>query len=78
MVPSPSKTRMLKKDFSETVPSSLLKVVPSRYIESYIVSSVDKYCAIKESMDHYFEFFKTKKLFRYVYLSLCLMFIQNI
>ncbi|HJJ04350.1 MAG TPA: HD family phosphohydrolase [Clostridiaceae bacterium] len=55
-----------------------LTVVPSRYIESYIVSSVDKYCAIKESMDHYFEFFKTKKLFRYVYLSLCLMFIQNI
>ena len=30
-----------------------LTVVPPRYWESFIVSCVDKYCAIKESINHY-------------------------
>lgn len=53
-----------------------LTVVPSRYLESYVVSTVDKYCALMESRDYYFEIFKTKKMFRYAYIFLCFMFIN--
>lgn len=53
-----------------------LTIVPSKYLESYVVSTADKYCALKESTQYYFEFFKTKKLFRYLYMSLCLLFVK--
>lgn len=51
-----------------------LTVVPSKHLESYVVSTADKYCALKESSEYYFKVFKTKKLFRYAYMSLCLLF----
>ena len=38
-----------------------LTVVPSRYLVSYIVLTADKFCALIESFDHYYETFKSKK-----------------
>lgn len=41
-----------------------------KYKESYIVSFVDKYCAIQESIEHYQSNFKVQKLYRYAYVFL--------
>lgn len=38
-----------------------LTIIPSRYLESYIVSSADKFCALKESFDHYYGLYKARK-----------------
>lgn len=54
-----------------------LTFVPSKYLESYVVSTADKYCALKESSNHYLEIFKTKKIFRYTYILLSLIFVKN-
>lgn len=37
-----------------------LTVIPSIYLESYILSSVDKYCALKESFDHYYQILRKR------------------
>lgn len=48
-------------------------IVPPRYTESYIITFVDKYCAIKESFDCLKDSFTFKKLYRYGYVFLCLL-----
>ena len=46
------------------------------YKESYIVSFVDKYCALTETFAHYKESFRLKRLYRLAYLTLCMFFIR--
>lgn len=47
-----------------------------KYRESYILTLVDKYCAITESYQEIFNRFCQKKAFRYAYIFLCLLFIR--
>lgn len=50
-----------------------LTVVLPKYKESYVVSMVDKYCAISESINHYKSNFKIQKLQRYAYVFFSLI-----
>lgn len=45
-----------------------LTVIPPRYLESYIVSFADKYCAICEAFNYYRENKKFQRFYRYAYL----------
>lgn len=47
-----------------------------RYKESYILTLVDKYCAIQESFTEIRSRFYQKKFFRYAYIFLCALFIR--
>ena len=47
-----------------------------KYKESYLLTLVDKYCALNESYQEIYNRFCQKKLFRYAYVFLCLMFIR--
>ena len=47
-----------------------------KYKESYILTLVDKYCALNESYQEIFNRFCQKKVFRYAYVFLCLLFIK--
>jgi len=55
-----------------------LTVIPPRYLESYIVSFADKYCAISESLKHYIENKKFQKLYRYAYLFFGLIIFKSL
>ena len=50
-----------------------ITIIPPKYIEGYIITLTDKYCALEESYNHYF---KKRKLFRYAYIFLCLVFFR--
>lgn len=50
-----------------------LTIVPPKYKESFIVSCADKYCAIKESFEHYKKNCKLQKAYRYAYVFLSLI-----
>ena len=43
-------------------------VIPPRYLETYITTFVDKYCAIEESILHYKKNKKLNSIFRYAYV----------
>lgn len=47
-----------------------------KYKESYILTLVDKYCALNESFCEIRNRFYQKKLFRYAYVFLCILFIR--
>ena len=47
-----------------------------KYKESFILTLVDKYCALSESYEEIFNRFCQKKAFRYAYVFLCLLFIR--
>ena len=47
-----------------------------KYKESFILTLVDKYCALNESRDEIYNRFCQKKAFRYAYVFLCLLFIK--
>ena len=47
-----------------------------KYKESYILTLVDKYCALNESYQEIFNRFCQKKVFRYAYVFLCLLLIK--
>lgn len=53
-----------------------ITIIPPKYIEVYIITLTDKYCALEESYNHYFNYFKKRKLFRYAYIFLCLVFFR--
>lgn len=53
-----------------------ITIIPQKYIEGYIITLTDKYCALEESYNHYFNYFKKRKLFRYAYIFLCLVFFR--
>ena len=44
-----------------------------KYIESYIITFVDKYSALQESFVYYNDYLKKKKLYKYAYVFLCLL-----
>lgn len=47
-----------------------------KYKESYLLTLVDKYCALNESYQEIYNRFCQKKLFRYAYVFLCVLFIR--
>ena len=47
-----------------------------KYKESYLLALVDKYCALNESYQEIYNRFCQKKLFRYAYVFLCVLFIR--
>lgn len=47
-----------------------------KYRESYILTFVDKYCALNESYVGIYNKFCQKKVFRYAYIFLCLLFVR--
>lgn len=49
-----------------------------KYRESYVITLVDKFCAIKESFNYYKTFRISKKLLRYAYLILNIILINLI
>ena len=53
-----------------------ITIIPPKYIEGYIITLTDKYCALEESYNHYFNYLKKRKLFRYAYIFLCLVFFR--
>ena len=53
-----------------------ITIIPPKYIEGYNITLTDKYCALEESYNHYFNYFKKRKLFRYAYIFLCLVFFR--
>lgn len=48
-----------------------------RYLESYILTFVDKYCAVKESIEDLSEHFSLRKMFKYSYIFLALLIIKR-
>lgn len=47
-----------------------------KYKESYLLTLVDKYCALNESYQEIYNRFCQKKIFRYAYVFLCVLFIR--
>ena len=47
-----------------------------KYTESFILTLVDKYCALREAHEEIYNGFCQKKAFRYAYVFLCLLFIR--
>lgn len=37
-----------------------ITIIPPKYIEGYIITLTDKYCALEESYNHYFNYFKKR------------------
>lgn len=53
-----------------------LTVIPPRYMESFILTLVDKYCAFSESSDVWKGRIINKKILRYTYIVLSLLIIK--
>ncbi|MBO5349167.1 MAG: HD domain-containing protein [Clostridia bacterium] len=51
-------------------------VIPPKYLESYIITLVDKYCALEEGYNYYTKKFLSKKFFRYASILLVMLFIH--
>jgi len=47
-----------------------------KYKESYILTLVDKFCALRESKQGIYNSLCQKKVFRYAYVFMCLLFIR--
>ena len=63
-------------DLNEKEKDIIVKHMWPKYKESYILTLVDKYCALNESYQEIFNRFCQKKVFRYAYVFLCLLFIK--
>ncbi|MFR2534713.1 MAG: HD domain-containing protein [Clostridia bacterium] len=44
-----------------------------KYKESFVITFVDKYCAVAESANYYISILNKKKIYRYAYVFLCLL-----
>jgi hypothetical protein len=53
-----------------------LTLVPPKYRESYIISFVDKYCAIQESYESFKSNFKNYKLYRYAHVFVSILLLK--
>lgn len=51
-------------------------IIPPRYIESFIITLVDKYCALKEGFDYYSEKATSRKFMRYASFLLLFAFVH--
>lgn len=47
-----------------------ITIIPPKYIEGYIITLTDKYCALEESYNHYFNYFKKRKF------QICIYFLM--
>ncbi len=52
-------------------------LVPPRYIEGFVLTLVDKYCAIEETSLYCLKKLKSTKIFKYAYILLGIVFIKN-
>ncbi len=50
-----------------------LTLRPPKYLESFLVTLVDKYSAIHESFVFYNRFLRSNKIYKYAYIFLCLL-----
>lgn len=53
-----------------------LTIIPPKYKEGFIISFVDKYCTLMESLHYYRNNLKLKKLYRYSYVFLSMLVIR--
>ena len=53
-----------------------LTLIPPKYLESFIITLVDKFCALQESYVYYNNRLKFKKSYRYAYVFLSLIFLR--
>lgn len=51
-------------------------IMPPKYLESLIITFVDKHCAMQETFNSIFKIWSKKTLFRYAYVFLCLLIIK--
>jgi len=49
-----------------------------KYKETYIITLVDKYCTLCETFKYYNKMLKSKRMYRYAYIFLCLMFLGKV
>lgn len=52
-------------------------VIPPKYLEGFVLTIVDKYCAIEETMSYCRKKMKTTKAFKYVYILLGIIFMKK-
>lgn len=55
-----------------------ITIMPPKFVESYITTLVDKYCALEESYIHYKHNVKLNKVYRYAYVFFSLLVIRII
>ena len=53
-------------------------IILPKYRESYVITFVDKYCALKETFDSLKHNYKFNKLYRYAYVFLCFLVLKLI
>lgn len=53
-----------------------ITIIPPKYIESYIITLVDKYCALEEAYDYYSTKIFSRKILRYASFLLVTLFIH--
>jgi uncharacterized protein len=53
-----------------------LTFIPPKYLESFIITFVDKYCALEEAYDYYSRKAISKKYFRYASIFILLLFVH--
>ena len=49
-----------------------------KYKETYIITLIDKYSAIQEALEYYKKRIEAKKIYRYAYIFLCLIFLGKV
>ena len=49
-----------------------------KYKETYVITVVDKYSALCESFKYYEQWLRSKKMYRYAYIFLCLVFLGKV
>ena len=49
-----------------------------KYKETYIITLVDKYSALRESFRYYKRWLNSKRIYRYAYIFLCLIFVGKL
>ena len=53
-----------------------ITIIPPKYAESFIITLVDKYCALSESYTYYSEKFVSKKSFRYASILMFMLLVH--
>ena len=51
-------------------------IIPPKYLESFVITFVDKHCAMSETFNSFAQICSKKTVFRYAYVFLCLLFIR--
>ena len=51
-------------------------IIPPKYLEGFVITFVDKHCAMSETFNSFAQICSKKTVFRYAYVFLCLLFIR--